>query len=70
MKKFLLLSMLLCMVVATAFAQTRKISGRVTDDKSGNPIMGASIMESGTSHGTTTNQDGKFTLTIPQGKVN
>ncbi|KAA9041210.1 TonB-dependent receptor [Ginsengibacter hankyongi] len=70
MKKFLLLSMLMCAVFSTVSAQTRKITGQVLDDKTGNPFSGVSIVENGTNNGTTTDQNGRFSLNIPaQGKV-
>ncbi len=39
------------------------ITGRVTDEKN-NPINGASVMEKGTSNGTTTNNEGLFSLEV------
>lgn len=43
--------------------QNKQISGRVTDNK-GVPIIGANILESGTTHGTVTDVDGNFTLQV------
>jgi TonB-linked SusC/RagA family outer membrane protein len=40
------------------------VSGRVTDDK-GNPIPNVSIIVKGTNTGTTTDQDGSYTLSVP-----
>lgn len=45
-----------------AFAQT-KLSGTVVD-KANNPLPGISVFEKGTKNGTTTNGDGKYTLTL------
>ncbi|HEX6193857.1 MAG TPA: carboxypeptidase-like regulatory domain-containing protein, partial [Chitinophagaceae bacterium] len=45
-------------------AQSRAISGTVTDDK-GNPIPIASVTIKGTPVGTTTNTLGEFKLTVP-----
>ena len=60
------LFMLLCMIVLTGqlLAQARTITGKVTD-ATGNPIPNASVMVKGTSTGTTTADDGSFTLTLP-----
>lgn len=70
MKKDLILLMLAWFAATSICAQTRKISGQVLDDKSGNPFSGVSITESGTNRGTITDHDGKFSLDIPtQGKV-
>jgi TonB-linked SusC/RagA family outer membrane protein len=65
MKKFFMLLMLMCFIAASVFAQTRKISGQVLDDKTNNALIGASIMENGTDHGTLTDGNGRFSLDIP-----
>ena len=46
----------------------RTISGTVTDTD-GEPIVGANITQKGTTNGTSTNVDGKFSITIPPGSV-
>jgi len=45
-------------------AQNRQISGTVRNEKQ-EPVAGASVKTVGTSGGTSTNNDGIFTLTIP-----
>ena len=45
------------------FAQT-SISGKITDSKTGSPISGASIKIKSSKRGTSTNNDGVFTLTV------
>lgn len=42
-------------------AGRKTITGKITDDK-GEPVIGASIVIKGTSHGTITNVDGEYTL--------
>lgn len=49
-------------VQADTLQQKKKISGTVTD-KTGEAIIGASVLEAGTSNGTITDLDGKFELT-------
>ena len=62
--------MMMCALIATVSAQTRKISGQVLDDKTGNPFAGVSVTQSGTTNGTTTDENGKFSLQIPTtGKI-
>ena len=56
---------LLLMVTTVAWSQQR-ISGTVKDGK-GEALIGVSVKQAGTSNGTTTNADGQFTLTVPQG---
>ena len=51
---------------ASVFAQTTA-TGVVEDAASGEPIIGASILEVGTTNGTITDFDGNFTLTVADG---
>src|SRR5215208_51459 len=47
-----------------SFAQTRKITGTVTDDKQ-LPLVGATVTVKGTKVATTTDAIGKFTINVP-----
>jgi len=58
----LLFSMLVLSILA--IAQTRDLSGTVTDKSDGTAIAGANITVKGTSTGTATDADGKFTLSV------
>jgi hypothetical protein len=55
---------LLLLVVSfnIAFAQTGKISGKVTDFESGEPLIGANVIINGTSLGAATNVDGEYII--------
>lgn len=46
-------------------AQTKTISGTVVDEVG--PVIGASVIEKGTTNGAVTDLDGKWTLNVPQG---
>lgn len=59
--KVLMFAMMLLMTVA-AMAQT-KVSGFVSDAGK-EPIIGASVLEKGTTNGTVTDFDGKFELNV------
>lgn len=48
-----------------ASAQTREISGRVTDRSTGEGLPGVTVLVKGTSTGASTNSDGSFTLSVP-----
>jgi TonB-linked SusC/RagA family outer membrane protein len=48
-----------------AMAQTRSISGRVTDQKTGEGLPGVTVLVKGTTLGTGTGNDGSFTLSVP-----
>ena len=50
-----------------ATAQTRTISGRVTDQKSGEGLPGVTVLLKGTTNGISTSADGAYTLTVPEG---
>ena len=44
--------------------QVRKITGKVVDDKTGDPLIGVNVKVKGTTTGTITDMDGQFTLTV------
>lgn len=58
--------LLMLFVGMTVFAQTT-VQGTVIDAANGEPIIGASILEVGTTNGTITDWDGNFTLTVQPG---
>ena len=49
-----------------AFAQTRTISGRVTDRNTNEGLPGVTVLVKGTTNGASTNSDGAFTLNVPE----
>src|SRR5712671_7943006 len=61
--------LLLVLFSASAFAQTRRVSGRVTVEGSGEGVASASVNVVGTSLGTYTDDQGRFTLNVPDGPV-
>jgi TonB-linked SusC/RagA family outer membrane protein len=61
----LLLSWLLC---AGAFAQDRKITGRITDGADNSPLPGANVVIKGTQVGMVTDADGRFSLNVAPGR--
>ena len=65
MKQSLFFSFLFFLLMHSARAG--KISGTVTDDK-GNILPYASVYIKGTSLGTTTNNNGKYFLNLPEGR--
>ena len=46
-------------------AQTRTIAGRVTDQKTGEGLPGATVLLKGTTTGVSSNSDGRFNLDVP-----
>jgi len=61
--------LLLALFSASAFAQTRRVSGRVTVEGSGEPLVAASVNVVGTALGTYTDDQGRFSLNIPEGSA-
>ena len=53
---------------AKAASETKKISGIVKDER-GEPVIGANVVVKGTTNGTVTDMDGKYTLEVPAGGV-
>jgi len=67
MRKFaLLLTCLLLCGVHVVFAQSRSITGTVTDSDDGSSLPGVSVVVKGTTIGTVTDIEGKFTLSVPR----
>ena len=63
MKK--ILSLLMCMCAGTLlYAQTQKVTGCVLDAVTGEPLIGVSVLETGTTNGTITDLDGNFALKV------
>jgi TonB-linked SusC/RagA family outer membrane protein len=53
-------------LLQVALAQTRTVTGRVTDQKSGEALPGVTVLLKGTSNGISTGADGTYSLTVPQ----
>lgn len=54
-----------CLFAIFSYAQTKTVTGKVTDSKDGSPLAGASVVAKGTSTGTQSGADGSFKLTVP-----
>ncbi|SNR69593.1 SusC/RagA family TonB-linked outer membrane protein [Lutibacter flavus] len=59
--KSILISIFLCFVSISIYSQTNEIKGTISD-RNGTPLPGVSVIQKGTSLGTTTNFDGEFAL--------
>ncbi|WP_185816889.1 SusC/RagA family TonB-linked outer membrane protein [Hymenobacter metallilatus] len=53
------------LVATQTVAQTRSISGRITDRATGEGLPGVTVLVKGTTNGVSTNSDGSFALTVP-----
>lgn len=67
MRKILLLGLTLFLVNAMAFAQGRVVTGTVTSLEDGMGVPGATVLVKGTTIGTATDIDGKYSINIPAG---
>ncbi len=67
MKSKLLSCLLVLLVSVSAMAQTIPVTGTVSDQTG--PVIGASVVEKGTTNGTMTDNDGHFTLSVRKGAV-
>ena len=70
MKKIRLIHLVLLLLCCCQLvvAQNKTVTGKVVDAKTEEPIIGASIMVIGTSGGTITDLDGKFSISVASGK--
>ncbi len=66
--KMVLAVVLFFLSCAMTFAQSSAVTGMVVD-QTGEPVVGASVVQKGTTNGTATDMDGKFTLNVPQGST-
>ncbi len=66
MKKTLLLWLFGLLLTAQVFAQNRSLSGTVKDATTGEALIGVNVTGKGTTIGTVTDIDGKYTLELPK----
>lgn len=67
MKRILLfcLTAVFALASSESWAQDRTVSGRVTSVEDGSPLPGVNIVLKGTTNGTATDVDGRYTLSVP-----
>lgn len=65
MRKILLLTVVVLSTMSMAWAQDRTVSGKVSSTEDGSPIPGVNVVLKGTSNGTATDAEGKYSLVIP-----
>ena len=69
MRKILLLFLFFCGLSLSVNAQQRTISGTVTGAEDKQPVVGCTVQIKGTTYGTTTDVNGKYTLILPPNAV-
>lgn len=65
--KFLLV-MFMSLIIQLGYSQEKRVSGAVTD-QGGVPLPGVNVSVKGTSNGTQTDFDGKYSITVSQGQI-
>ncbi len=68
-KKTLYLLLVALMMVGSLYAQNINVTGVVVDNKTGEALIGATVLQKGSSNGTVTDLDGKFTFVMPTGST-
>lgn len=68
MTKRILIMSLLLLLSGVVLAQKKTVSGTVLDGKQ-QPLIGATIVEKGTTNGTTVNNDGKFSIVVAENAI-
>ena len=62
-----IITLMTCLTMAfSLFAEAQKVTGTVQDAKTGELLIGVSVVEAGTSNGIVTDLDGNFTLTVSE----
>lgn len=67
--KYIILTFLFCLSVLSIQAQSASVYGRVTDSQNGELVVGATVIELGTTNGVYTNKDGLYNLNISSNKA-
>ena len=62
--KRLLITFLVALIAMSVSAQ-RKIDGQISDRSTGEALVGATVLLKGSNSGTTTNNDGIFSIAVP-----
>ena len=68
-KKIIYLLMVALTSTGSLFAQNLSVKGVIVDKKTGEGLIGATVVQKGTSNGTITDLDGAFSLSLPKESV-
>lgn len=66
-RSYFLLFFMVLIGVGTLWAQELRIQGTVLDQNNGEALIGATVLQKGTTNGTITNYDGQFSIVLPAG---
>jgi len=65
MRKILLFTVVVLSALSNVWAQDRTVSGRVSSTEDGSPLPGVNVVLKGTTVGTATDADGRYSLSVP-----
>ncbi|MBI5404416.1 MAG: carboxypeptidase-like regulatory domain-containing protein [Ignavibacteriae bacterium] len=66
-KRVFFLFLFFAFIIATAYSQTYRLTGKISDSKTGKPLSFASVKIADTTYGTTSDQNGEFILRLGKG---
>jgi TonB-linked SusC/RagA family outer membrane protein len=69
LQRYTLVITMMLLFSLSSFSQTRVISGVVTSEEDGLPVIGATVVVKGSQIGTVTDVDGRFSLEAPEGST-
>ena len=64
MRKILLMLVVFFLLLGSAYAQSRRITGKVSSAEDGTPLPGVNVVVKGTTTGTATDADGNYSLDV------
>ncbi|UII21218.1 SusC/RagA family TonB-linked outer membrane protein [Fulvivirga ligni] len=64
LKKVPIALLLMTMLITAGYAQEATITGRITDGDSDDPLVGATVLEKGTTNGTITDINGNYSIKV------
>lgn len=67
--KIVILLLIFAGISTVSFAQLLTVSGKVVDATDGKPLAGVTVLQKGTSIGTTTNMEGFYSINVDKGKT-
>jgi TonB-linked SusC/RagA family outer membrane protein len=68
-KKFILLLLVAFVSAGSLFAQNISVQGTIVDKKTGEALIGSTVLQKGTTNGTTASPTGEFSITVPQNSI-
>ncbi|MBC6400051.1 MAG: TonB-dependent receptor [Ekhidna sp.] len=68
-KFYIILYLTFLLVSATVFAQSSRVTGIIQDEGSGEPLIGVTVIEKGTTNGTISDMNGRYSIEVPSNSI-